>query len=85
MLRAFLDRNIQERRSQGLECPAPCRIRLTGDLNQDRIYDNLDDLLAATAHVDRMTNVEIEVTAGVFESADFLWALLALRRYEQAR
>jgi hypothetical protein len=63
--------------------PTPGGLRLTGDTTPGTVYYNLADLLRATANIEMLHNVEIEVTAGSCQSADFLWGLLALRLYEK--
>lgn len=78
----LLDRNLEHRRDCGENAPLPGRLRLTGDLARERVYDNVPDFCGATAHLAASHNVELESAGGVWLPVDPLWGLLALRRYE---
>ena len=81
----FLDRNLKHRRDCGEDTPLPGRLRLTGDLEPERVYETVQGFCNATAHVAVSNNVEIEVLDSLWLPVDPLWGLLALRRYELAR
>ena len=78
----LLDRNLEHRRDCGEDALLPGRLRLTGDLARERVYESVQDFCGATAHLAVPHNVELESADDVWLPVETFSGLLALRRHE---